>query len=477
MSRRPDQGACGAPDQVWIDGGTIPVAGEYDVIVVGGGPSGVAAAIAAARRGARTALIERAAFLGGTATGAMVASFMGFYWIDHRVVGGIGFELTQRLEHRGASSGFGRYVLAEASDQSLDVITFPFDPETLKIVLDEMLVEAGVHPYLHAQAISALEEDGVCVGVVYQGVIGRKALRGRTIIDASANGSIAVSAGAAREEARQDPRRRQPMTQVARLVDVDVARFRRLPQPAKQHLARRGLERGVLTQKLLSVLSSPHGDDAIVLMTRVSERDGTDEQQLALAEIEGRQLVSRLIPFLRAEVPGFENARLGTLASWIGVRETWRVIGDYVITGDDVRVGNSFGDAIALGTGPLDTHHSAGGGLSLAVPERPFQIPYRALLPRNVDGLITTGRCVSATREGMAGLRHMGTVMAMGQAAGTAAALAAGQGVSPRAISPSAIQEALTRDGAIITAADAVPFTDPETAEQRTSARWSGGTA
>lgn len=176
-------------------------------------------------------------------------------------------------------------------------------------------------------------------------------------------------------------------------------------------------------------------------------------------------------------MPGFENARLGTLASWIGVRETWRVIGDYVITGDDVRVGNSFGDAIALGTGPLDTHHSAGGGLSLAVPERPFQIPYRALLPRNVDGLITTGRCVSATREGMAGLRHMGTVMAMGQAAGTAAALAAGQGVSPRAISPSAIQEALTRDGAIITAADAVPFTDPETAEQRTSARWSGGTA
>ena len=470
-------GSTSARDRVWVEGSTVPVAAEYDVIVVGGGPSGVAAAIAAARTGARTAIIERSAFLGGTATGAMVASFMGFFWKDCRVVGGIGHELTRRLEDRGASAGFGRYVLAEASDEPLDVITFPFDPETLKIVLDEMLVEAGVHPYLHAQVVAALEEDGACAGVLYQGVVERKVLRGRTVIDASANGSIAVSAGAEREEARQDPRRRQPMTQIARLVDVDVARFRGLPRSTKHQLATRGLERGVLTQKLLSVLSSPHGDDAIVLMTRVSERDGTDEEQLALAEIEGRRLVDQLIPFLRTEVPGFEHARLGTLASWIGVRETWRVIGDYVITGDDVRTGGSFDDTIALGSGPIDTHHSRGAGLSLTVPERPFQIPYRALLPRGVDGLIITGRCVSATREGMAGLRHMGTVMAMGQAAGTAAALAAQRGVPPRAVHPSLIQEALTRAGAIIATAHSVPFTGSDTTGQTaTATNQQGGT-
>lgn len=445
--------------EVWQDGASVRVAGRFDVVVVGGGPSGVCAAIAAARTGARTALVERAAFLGGTATGAMVASLMGFFWRDRRVVGGLPVEVTRRLQQRGASPGFGRYVLAEASDDPLDVITFPFDPEVLKIVLDEMLVEAGVQPYLHAQAVAPLMEGRVCAGVVYQGVVERKALRADVVVEASANGAIAVQAGAARESERADPRKRQPMTQIARVVGVDVARFRSLPRADKHRIAEEGLRRGVLAQKLLSIVSSPHGDDAIVLMTRVSGRDGTDEAQLALAEIDGRRMVDRLIPFLRTELPGFENARLGTLASWIGVRETWRVIGRYVVDGDDVHSGTSFADTIALGGGPIDTHHADGSGLSLVVPEQPFQIPYRALVPAGVEGMLVTGRCISATSEAMAGLRHMGTVMALGEAAGTAAALSVAAQTRPADLDPEVLRRRLLHAGAILDPARSRPFT------------------
>lgn len=438
--------------RVWRGGEDVPVAASYDVVVVGGGPSGVVAAIAAARTGARTALVERSAFLGGTATGAMVASFMGFFWRDRRVVGGIPLEVTERLLRRGASPGFGAYVLAEASDASIDVVTFPFDPEVLKIVLDEMLVEAGVHPYLHAQAVAPIIEDGACAGIVYQGVVEQKALRATVVVDASANGTMAALAGATRESARRDPRERQPMTQIARLVGVDMPRFRAIPQEEKRRLAEEGLRRGVLTQKLLSVVSSPHGDDAIILMTRVSGRDGTDEAQLALAEIDGRRMVDRLVPFLREQVPGFEGARLGTLASWIGVRETWRIIGHYVVDGEDVLSGATFADGIAVGGGPIDVHEANGTGLRLIVPDGPFSLPYRALLPLGARGLLVTGRCVSATKDGMAGIRHMGTVMALGQAAGTAAAMSVLAGIEPTALDVDGLRHRLAMDGALVDA-------------------------
>ncbi|PXY23370.1 hypothetical protein BAY59_27210 [Prauserella coralliicola] len=447
-----------AESYVWHDGRAVPVADEFDVVVVGGGPSGVCAAIAAARSGSRTALVERSAFLGGTATGAMVASFMGFFWREHRVVGGIPLEVTERLLERGASPGFGPYVLAEASDEPIDVITFPFDPEVLKIVLDELLLGAGVQPYLHAQAVAPIMRDYACAGIVYQGVVEQKALRAKMVIDASANGTIAVLAGATRESERRDPRERQPMTQIARVVGVDIARFRAIPQDEKRRIAEEGLRRGALAQKLLSVVSSPHGDDAIVLMTRVSGYDGTDEAQLARAEIDGRRMVDRLVPFLRAEVPGFEEARLGTLASWIGVRETWRVIGRYVVDGDDVRTGTPFDDAIALGAGPIDIHESGGSGLSLVVPDRPFQVPYRALLPLGPRNLLVAGRCVSATKEGMAGIRHMGTVMTLGQASGTAAAMSAALGIDPGDLDVELLRDRLALDGAILDTAAAAPF-------------------
>jgi len=435
----------------------LEVKGHYDVVVVGGGPAGISAAVAAARRGARTVLVERASFLGGTATGAMVASFMGFFLGDERVTGGIPYEILGRLEAIGGGSGFLDYVMGEASDSPLPVHTYPFDSELLKVVLDELVTEAGVELRLHAQGVDAVVENGRVTGVVVQGRTERYALRGTVVIDASADGVIAKGAGAELENARQDPRLRQPMTQVARFVDVDMPAFRALPIPEKQRLAATGMELGVFSQRLMSVVSSPHGNDAVVLMTRVSGRDGTDDAQLSLAEVEGRQRILRVAGFLREHVPGFERSRLQTIASWIGIRETWRIIGDYVVTQEDIVTGRAFDDQISLGCGPLDIHHPSGGGLTLIVPERPFGVPYRSLLPAGVDGLLMAGRCISATHEGMAALRHMGTVMTTGEAAGAAAAQAVSRGVTPREVDVQALRETLREAGAIVDQADVVP--------------------
>lgn len=439
---------------------TTPVCATADVVVVGGGPAGVCAAVAAAREGASVVLLERSSFLGGTATGAMVASFMGFSWSDSRVTGGIGYEITRRLIAAGGATGFTRYTMAEAGDNPTDVFTFPFDSEILKVVLDDLVREAGVALMLHTQAVEPVISGGSVAGVIVQGRTERKVVLGQVVIDASADGTIAHRSGAQFENDRADPRKRQPMTQVAHLTSVDMTRFRALPQPEKKRLAEIGMAKRFLSQKLLSVVSSPHGDDAVILMTRISGHDGTDETQLSIAEMEGRRQVVDLIPFLRAEVPGFENCRLETIASWIGVRETWRVIGDLVLTRDDVLTGRQFDDSIAIGGGPLDIHHTSGGGITLEKPRRPFGVPYRTLLPAGVTGMLTAGRCISASHEAMAALRHMGTMMAVGQAAGTAAALAVAGSTVPRDIDTDALRARLRAASALVDADDAIGSRD-----------------
>ena len=432
------------------DARRTPVVKAADVIVVGGGPSGVAAAIAAARTGAQVLLVERAAFLGGTATGAMMASFMGFCWRDRQVSGGVADEIIRRLGEDGGANGFLRYVMAEATDHPYLQYTLPFDPEVLKFVLDDLVRDAGVEVLLHAQVVAPISEDGVVRGVVVEGRSGRQALRAKVVVDAGADGFIARGAGAQAQNADQPPQSRQPMTLMMRLADVDVAAFRAVPREEKQRLSKTGMERGELAQRIMSLVSAPGGDDAFVLMTRVSGYDGADSWELTKAEFEGRRQARSVVGFLRREVPGFGNCRLVALAPWIGVRETWQIFGDYVLTGEDVLEGRQFLDGIALGGGPLDIHHPVGGDLTLVEPAQPFATPYRCLLPVGVEQLLVTGRCVSSTIEAHGALRHMGSAMCLGQAAGTAAALAANTGVAPRGLDSDKLRDALRGQDAIV---------------------------
>lgn len=400
------------------------VGGSFDVIVAGGGASGLVAAVSAARAGARTALIERAGCLGGTGTYGMVAQWLGFYNRETRVIGGLPHELTRRVRELGGSDGFNRYTLAEATANPVPLINFPFNPEIAKIAADEFAREAGVEVQLHTQIVRPLAGEGRVEGVIVENASGRSALRAKIVVDATGDAMVARAAGVPCEGEESELRkRRQPCTLVFRMSNVDVKRFRAIPREEKRALALEGLREGALPWESLSLCSTPGGTDAVSLMSRIFDIDALDAADVTRAEMVGRQQVKAIIRFLRRRVPGFENSTLAGIAGRVGVRETRRMVGRYTLTEEDILAKKRFADAIALGAGPMDLHDAAGTGVEMYVPEMPFEIPLRCLLPRSTEGLVVTGRAISATREANGGSRHMGTAMCLGEAAGVYAAL------------------------------------------------------
>src|SRR5262245_36913626 len=287
------------------------VSGDYDVVVAGGGASGLVASLAAARAGARTALIERTGSLGGTATVAMVAQWLGFYNRETRVVGGLAMELAGRVCALGGSDGFTRYTLAEASTNPIPLIHFPFNPEILKIVADEAVQEAGVDVLLHTQVVRPLLLDRRVEGDAVETPSGRAAMRAKIIVDATGDAAVAAASGVpcAGEEAELR-QRRQPCTLVFRMSNIDVQRFRAVPRDVKRAIALEGLREGRLFWESLSFCSTPGGTDAICLMSRVSGVDALDGDDLTRAAMTGRQQVKSIVGFLRERVPGFEHSVL-----------------------------------------------------------------------------------------------------------------------------------------------------------------------
>lgn len=427
------------------------LAGEYDVIVAGGGASGLVAAVASARRGARTLLLERQGCLGGTATSAYVAQYIGFFNHGVQAVWGLPYELTRRIEAAGGSPGFGRYLLAEASASPVEIRNFPFNPEIVKIVADDWAEEAGVDVILHAQVAGVLRDGDRLNGVVVESLAGRQAYRAKLVVDATGDATVAHLAGA---KMHGDSLEHQPQSLVFRLSNVDVKRFRAIPREEKRALALAGIERGELFWESLSFMSTPGGTDAICLMSRIRDHDPLDPRQAADAERTGRRQVRSITSFLKREVPGFENAILAAMAARVGVRETRRVVGHYTLTESDILDQVTFEDAIALGCGPMDVHDARGTGIELFMPPAPFEIPLRCLVPLGCDGLLITGRAISATHGANGGARHMATAMALGQAAGTMAWVAATEANATQAIPARRVQELLRADGAVITRAE-----------------------
>jgi glycine/D-amino acid oxidase-like deaminating enzyme len=431
-----------------------PLLAEYDVIVAGGGASGLIAAVSAQRAGASTLLIEHAGCLGGTGTYGMVAQWIGFFNRDRQVVGGIAHELTQRVVALGGSEGFKQYLMAEASASPIPLVHFAFNPEIVKIACDRLVESSGVTLRLHSRVVAPLQVEGRVSGVVVEDGSGRSAFLGKTVVDATGDACVAHAAGVQFADPEvASLRQAQPFTLMFRLSNVDVASFRAIPRERKRELALEGLAEGRIFWESLSFCSTPGNTDAICLMSRVSGFDATDADDLTRAELEGRRQVESIVNFLREKVPGFQNAVLAAIAGHIGVRETRRIVGRYTLTEADILGTKRFADSIALGAGPLDLHEAGGTGIKLHVPSQPFEIPLRCLVPAHKQGLVVTGRAISATRGANGGARHMATAMALGEAAGVLAALRARPGGAE--VDAEEVRAILRQRGALVSIEDA----------------------
>ena len=436
---------------------STPVLADYDVVVAGGGASGLIAAVAAARSGARTALVERAGCLGGTATSGMVAQYIGLFNGTVRCVGGIGFELTERIQAAGGSDGFRRYTLAEASANPVTITNFPFNPEVVKIVADDMAREAGVDVLLHSRVVRPIVEDRRVRGLVLENVSGRRALRSAMLVDGTGDAVLAAAAGvpfAGEEPELRD--KRQPCTLVFRMSNVDVRTFRALRREQKRAIALEGLKEGRLAWESLSFCSTPGDIDAICLMSRIHGIDALDGAELTRAEQVGRQQIKSIVQFLRERVPGFEKSILAGIAERVGIRETRRIVGRHTLTTEDIVGGRRFTDAVGLGAGPMDLHEAGGTGVDLWMPPAPFEIPLACQLPQDIEGIVVTGRAISATREANGGARHMGTAMCLGHAAGVYAALAARGEASLADPAAGKVRQVLRQQKALVSSDDAM---------------------
>lgn len=426
----------------------------YDVVVAGGGASGLIAAVAAARNGARVALVERESCLGGTATSAYVAQYVGFYNGNTQAVWGIPYELTRRIIEAGGADDFGHYTMAEAATNPLTIHHFPFNPEIVKIVADEMADDARIDTLLHAQICDVEKNGDTIAGIAIETLSGRRVLRGKVFVDATGDAVLAHAAGAPMLDEGEDGPARQPMTLCFRLSNVDVAAFRALPRERKRALALQGIRDGELFWESMSFVSTPGGHDAICLMSRIMGLDALDEADLSMAERIGRRQIKSIAAFLKREVPGFERSILASIAPRVGIRETRRIDGIYMLTGEDILQQRRFEDTIALGCGPMDIHDPNGTGISLHMPPAPFDIPMRTMIPKGVGGLIVTGRAICATQEANGGARHMATAMALGQAAGAMAVIAAREDISVADLPAARVRETLRRDGAALNVED-----------------------
>jgi hypothetical protein len=438
-----------------------PLHGEFDVVVAGGGPSGLAAAVCAARGGARTLLIERYGFLGGMGTAGGVTNFAGLYGKRDgetvQLVHGVVDELLERIERLGGLNAPQDGLQGRIRVRSYDIPAY-------KCAADQWLLTSGAQLLFHASVVGVSMDaaradhargDGERIdAVLIETKSGRRAIRARWFIDATGDADLAHHAGVPYELGDGHGDALYPST-MFRVGGVDAERALAAIGTfgAIDALMRNAADRYDFPRQGAIVRPQRNRSEWRVNVTQVANAQGravdaTDAAQLSAGEIEGRRQVIEYLRFLRAEVPGFERADLIDIGTQLGVRETRRVKGVYQLSGDDVLNGARFDDAIGLNAWPIERH--AQGRIEWAFPRdanNTFnQLPWRMLLPRSANNLLVAGRCASMEHEGQSAARASGACFVMGQAAGTAAALMCrGALTTEQVVQP--LQQALRRDG------------------------------
>ncbi len=426
----------------------IPITREVDVLVVGGGPAGIGAAISAARLGAKVLIIEQFNCLGGVATSGGHNHYSQFNaWGDRsiQVVGGIADEIRQRI----LAMGGGTY----------DGSCIDFDIESMKLLLDQMVAEAGVEVLYYTFYCDTLVKDDAVIGGIIQNKTGRQAVLAQRVIDCTGDGDAAFHAGAAFEQGRPQDGRCQPTTLMFLIGGVDwpkVATWRSSYQ--MKEVWEKAQKDGIMEPFQSVIMGFWHTDvnpDQVgINMTHMINIDTTRAEDLTRATIEGRRQSHHLVQVFRKVVPGMEKCYLISTAPSLGLRESRRIMGEAVITGNDLMEQREWPDAIGYGSFYIDIHNPAGPGMGGQTwrPPRGFyyQIPYRALVPKKVDNLLVAGRCISADHVALGSLRIMGTCTVMGEAAGAAAVLSIHDEVSPRHVDTERLAGQLRKQGACI---------------------------
>jgi FAD dependent oxidoreductase len=435
----------------------VPVYGEFDVVVVGGGPAGIMAASAAARAGCSTLLIERYGFLGGAGTAGGLSTFCGLhartYGADVRVIRGLADELLDRL---GKLDGLNAPHLTIADG----IAAQAFDISAYKIAADELVTGSGARILFHAMAVGAVMRAGAAAeidAVIIESKSGRQAVRGRFFIDASGDGDLAAWAGVPWEKAPPIDGMMYPSL-MFRINGVDVERAGPAPWRTVERLMDEAERAGTHTFPRKKPIVRPQRNPlewrANLTQLRTADGgaiDGTDVDQLTLGELTGRQQALDAFTFIRDRTPGFEDSYIVDIAPQIGIRETRRIIGAYQLTEDDVLGCADFDDTIGVNGWPVEAHVAGTVEFRWQRDERGFnQLPFRIIVPPATGNLYVAGRCASMTHGAQSAARVTGPCFVMGEAAGVAAAMALSGGVAGGDIDVPELQRRLENQGAFL---------------------------
>jgi len=429
-----------------------------DVLVCGGGVAGVVAAIAAAREGAKTVLVEKSGMIGGMATGGLVGPFMTCYSPDgkRQLVKGIFDELIRRLEAKGGAvhpsktGEVSAYACFIPKKERHNNVT-PFHPGYMSIVMAQMLKEAGVSVYLNTSIVEVLmdkeDPEKICGITAYDGT--KFCLFSADIvIDATGDGIVAVKAGAEFIQGTpEDPKEVQPMSLFFTIHGTDdrkIEEYLDHSEGPKYLCYHEMIEKDRAEGKFniprnkIGLYHMVDEGEWRLNTTRVQGYDPADPDDVTKGYFECLDQVDFLMDYFR-KCPGLENAKLGQIGSLMGVRESRRIKGAYYLTKSDLARGKNFEDTVALCSYPVDMHPSKGSAAGASREEDLkiadiYAIPYRIMVPESIRNLLVAGRCVSADREALAAIRVMAPVMAMGEAAGVAAAMAAKEKTAPKDI-------------------------------------------